>query len=75
MIDFTMCKDWINIHRPLFRASVETHIQENNTNMILRAVPAGWNFFGNHDHHTSGRIMVVGTFLYQFLYIALLLKQ
>ncbi|KAJ4872742.1 Uncharacterized protein Rs2_45586 [Raphanus sativus] len=45
--------------RPLFGAFLETHIQENNVNRILNAIPAGWRFFGNYSHHDSGRIIVV----------------
>ena len=29
-----MTKDWINIHRPLFGAFLETHIMENNKERI-----------------------------------------
>ena len=55
----TMTKDWINIHRPLFGAFLETHIMENNKERILGAIPRGWNFFGNFEEDVSGRIIIV----------------
>lgn len=55
----SMVKDWINIQRPLFGAFLETHIQENNLRRIRNAIPNGWEFFGNYEHHDSGRIIVV----------------
>ncbi|XP_024015937.1 uncharacterized protein LOC112089189 [Eutrema salsugineum] len=54
-----MIKDWINIHHPLFGALSETHIQEINKGRILNAIPVGWRFFGNFEHHQSARIVVV----------------
>ena len=54
-----MTKDWINIHRPLFGAFLETHIMENNKERILGAIPRGWNFFGNFEEDVSGRIIIV----------------
>ncbi|CAH2034453.1 unnamed protein product, partial [Thlaspi arvense] len=66
----SMTKDWINIHRPLFGAFYETHIQRVNAGRIARAIPTGWNFFGNFDHHETARITVVwdpsiSVFVYQ----------
>jgi len=55
----TMTEDWINIHRPLFGAFLETHILESNTERIRRALPFGWQFFGNYGEHEAGRIVVV----------------
>lgn len=52
-------KDWIRIHKPLFGAFVETHIQPINAGRIQRAIPAGWKFFGNFDHLPTARILVV----------------
>ncbi|CAH2038637.1 unnamed protein product [Thlaspi arvense] len=66
----SMTKDWINIHRSLFGAFYETHIQRVNAGRIARAIPTGWNFFGNFDHHETARIAVVwdpsvSVFVYQ----------
>ncbi|WZY73147.1 hypothetical protein YC2023_005387 [Brassica napus] len=55
----TMTKDWINIHRPLFGAFLETHILEGNKERVLGAIPRGWNFFVNHAEDASGRIVLV----------------
>lgn len=55
----TMTKDWINIHRPLFGAFLETHILEGNKERVLGAIPRGWKYFGNYDDDASGRIVVV----------------
>lgn len=55
----TMAKDWINIHRPLFGAFLETHILESNKDRVLGAIPRGWKFFGNYDDDISGRIILV----------------
>ncbi|KAG2302208.1 hypothetical protein Bca52824_030859 [Brassica carinata] len=55
----TMIKDWINIHKPLFGAFLETHILENNNDRVLRAIPPGWKFFGNYQSDASGRIILV----------------
>lgn len=55
----SMVKNWINIQRPLFGAFLETHVQENNASRINNAIPHGWRLFGNYDHHSSGRIIVV----------------
>lgn len=54
-----MVKDWINIHRPLFGAFLETHIHSTNATRINDAIPAGWKSFGKYAHHGSGRIIVV----------------
>lgn len=54
-----MVKRWINIHRPLFGAFLETHIRRNNEACILNAIPRGWKYFGNYEHHEAGRIVVV----------------
>ena len=58
-IRHTMTREWINIHRPLLGAFLETHVQENNQSRILNAIPAGWRYFGNFEHHPAGRIVVV----------------
>ena len=55
----TLTKNWINIHRPLFGAFLETHILESNKERILDAIPHGWQFFGTYGEHESGRIVVV----------------
>ncbi|KAF2563502.1 hypothetical protein F2Q70_00016323 [Brassica cretica] len=55
----TVTKDWINIHRPLFGAFLETHILESNKERVIGAIPRGWKFFGNYDSEASGRIVVV----------------
>ena len=34
----TMTKDWINIHKPLFGAFLETHILEINKDRIVHAI-------------------------------------
>lgn len=54
-----MINDWINIHKPLFGAFLETHILENNKDRVLRAIPQGWKFFGNYQSDASGRIILV----------------
>ncbi|XP_033146211.1 uncharacterized protein LOC117133631 [Brassica rapa] len=54
-----MTKDWINIHRPLFGAFLETHIVESNKERILGAIPRGWNFFGNFEGNDYARVVVV----------------
>lgn len=54
-----MTKDWINIHKPMFGAFLETHILENNKDRILHAIPRGWRFFGNYAEHVLGRIFIV----------------
>ncbi|KAH0885456.1 hypothetical protein HID58_061552, partial [Brassica napus] len=33
--------------------------RERNSQRINNALPIGWSFFGNYDHHLSGRIIVV----------------
>ncbi|KAG2299655.1 hypothetical protein Bca52824_036127 [Brassica carinata] len=55
----TSVKEWINVHRPLFGAYLETRIQPNNSRRISGALPVGWKFFANSDHHHSARIIVV----------------
>ena len=54
-----MTKDWINIHRPLFGAFLETPILESNKERILRTVPRGWNYYGNFEENDYGRIVIV----------------
>lgn len=54
-----MTREWINIHRPLLGAFLETHVQENNHSRILNAIPVGWRYFGNFAEHPGGRIVVV----------------
>ncbi|KAG7559114.1 Alpha/Beta hydrolase fold [Arabidopsis thaliana x Arabidopsis arenosa] len=54
--DFT--REWISIHKPLFGAFLETHIQPINAGRVIRAIPVGWNFLGNFDHHSTARIVV-----------------
>ncbi|CAH2047747.1 unnamed protein product, partial [Thlaspi arvense] len=55
----TMVKEWISSHRPLFGAFLETHVQPSNSSRISRAIPSGWSFFANFDHHETARIVVV----------------
>lgn len=55
----TSVKAWINIHRPLFGAFTETHINPVNIRRIKSAIPNGWKFFGNFDYHETARIVVV----------------
>jgi len=54
-----MTKAWINIHKPLFGAFLETKIQPINSCRILRAIPRGWKHFDNFDSHNTARIIVV----------------
>lgn len=54
-----LTKEWISIHKSLFGAFVETHIQPLNVGRIIRAIPSGWKFFGNFEHHNTARIFVV----------------
>lgn len=54
-----MVKEWIRNHRPLFGAYLETHIQPINATRISSALPVGWRFFANWDHHSTARIIVV----------------
>lgn len=51
-------KGWISVHKPLFGAFLETHIQPINAGRVARAILVGWNFFGNFDHHIIARIVV-----------------
>lgn len=55
----TMVKNWINLHRPLFGAFIETHIQSSNISTVINAIPVGWKFFGNYGIQGTGRIVVV----------------
>lgn len=55
----TMVKEWIRTHRPFFGAYLETHIQPTNSSRISSAIPVGWNYFANWDHHATARIVVV----------------
>lgn len=54
-----MSKEWINIHKPLFGAFLETKLQPSNARRILKAVPRGWKHFGNFGSHNTARIVVV----------------
>lgn len=55
----TMVKEWINIHRPLFGAYLETRIQPNNSRRISSALLFGWKYISNAEHHDNARIIVV----------------
>ncbi|KAF2593469.1 hypothetical protein F2Q70_00043813 [Brassica cretica] len=55
----TLVKEWINIHRPLFGAYLETRIQPNNSRRISSALPFGWKYISNSEHHDNARIIVV----------------
>lgn len=55
----TMVKEWINIHIPLFGAYLETRIQPNNPRRISSALPFGWKYISNAEHHGNARIIVV----------------
>ena len=54
-----MTKAWINIHKPLFGAFLETKILPTNTRRLVKAVPRGWKFFGNFGSYNTARIVVV----------------
>lgn len=54
-----MTKDWINIHKPLFGAFLETRILEINKERITRVIPRGWKYFANYEVVDSGRIVLV----------------
>lgn len=54
-----MVKEWINSHRPLLGACLETHIQPINSSRISSALPVGWKFFENSSYHGTARIIVV----------------
>lgn len=41
-----MVKGWINIYRPIFKASLETHIKRSNERHFLNAIPRVGSFFG-----------------------------
>ncbi|KAG7541208.1 Reverse transcriptase zinc-binding domain [Arabidopsis thaliana x Arabidopsis arenosa] len=53
-----LTREWISLHKPLFGAFLETHIQSVNAGRVSRAIPVGWNSFGNFDHHSTARIVV-----------------
>ncbi|CAN6933223.1 unnamed protein product, partial [Brassica oleracea] len=55
----TVVKNWITTNRPVFGAYLETHIQPSNSRRISSAIPRGWIFFANWEHHRTGRIVVV----------------
>ncbi|KAH0873752.1 LOW QUALITY PROTEIN: hypothetical protein HID58_071114, partial [Brassica napus] len=55
----TLVKEWINIHRPLFGAYLETRIQPNNSRRISSALPVGWKYISNAEHHDNARVIVV----------------
>lgn len=54
-----MTKKWINIHRHLFGAFLETHIQPISSRRISSAIPICWKKFGNFGHHHTSRIILV----------------
>lgn len=43
----------------VFGAYLETRIQPSNARRIVSAIPRGWRFFANWDHHHTARIVVV----------------
>lgn len=53
-----MTKDWINIHWPLLRDFLET-LLESNKEIVLGAIPRGYNCFGNYADDASGCIVFV----------------
>ncbi|KAG2321578.1 hypothetical protein Bca52824_014791 [Brassica carinata] len=55
----TSVKEWIDVNKPLFGAYLETRIQPNNSRRISGALPTGWKFFANSEHHDNARIIVV----------------
>lgn len=54
-----MVKNWITTNGTVFGAYLETHIQPSNSRRISSAIPRGWIFFANWEHHRTGRIVVV----------------
>ena len=51
--------DWLNSHKPLFGALLETHIKELNLSHLMSNLCRGWSVSTNHSSDDDGRIILI----------------
>lgn len=59
-------KSWIQAVRPSFGSFLETRVQIQNAEDIIKSTLPGWSSLSNYDHHRLGRIWVCWTNDVQF---------
>lgn len=52
-------KRWLQSHRVLFGALLETHIKEPNLNQVMNEVCPTWSFTSNHNDDPTGMIILI----------------
>ncbi|XP_056844021.1 uncharacterized protein LOC130496191 [Raphanus sativus] len=50
---------WLQCHKPLFGAILETHVKEPYLKPLLAHLCPGWSFCSNHSADPDGRIIII----------------
>lgn len=50
---------WLQCHKPLFGAILETHVKEPFLNPLLSRLCPGWSYYSNHSSDPDGRIILI----------------